>query len=99
MNTLEEIKLKHLILEYDAQDLFNYHINILDNTIQPNTINGLSVWSKHGNTHANIEGLENLYYKNNNLYSNFYKNKEIHVLSFTFHTLKQLKNKLKQLIG
>lgn len=110
MNTLHETKLKQLILEYDLQGLFNYHINvknklnkfnILGSTINPDTINGLSVWDINGNTHANLNGLNNLYYENNVLKSNFYKNKKIHILSFTFFTLKRLKHedKLKELIS
>jgi hypothetical protein len=101
MITFSEIKKQKLILRYDLQDLFNYYIYIKNKGLLNNvyilglnqkseTINGLSIWSKQGNTHANIEGLNNLYYENNKLKSNFYINKEIHILSFTFNTIKTL---------
>jgi hypothetical protein len=103
MITLEEIINKSLILRYDLQDLFSYHIyiknkgqidniNILGNNVKSNTINGLSIWSKSGNTHATLDGFNNLYIDQGIIKSKFYTDKEIHILSFTFETLKHLYN-------
>jgi hypothetical protein len=109
MITLDKIKKVNLKLQYDLQDLFNYYIyienngnidiNILGNNVKPETINGLCIWSKNGNTYANVDGINNLYIDNNKLRSNFYPNKEVHILSFTFDSLKKLYglNKFKQL--
>jgi len=52
----------------------------------------LNIWSKNGNTHATIDGLKQLYYDDKILRSRIYPNKEIHILSFTFDTLKTLWN-------
>lgn len=102
MNIYEEIKAKKLILQYDTQSLFSYYIYyylqgnleniyILGNNIKSETLNGLSIWDKKGNTHATLEGLHNLYLDNNKLRSKFYENKEIHIISFTFYTLNNIK--------
>lgn len=101
--TLNEIKEKGFNLRYDLQDLFSYYIYIknngnfedifiLGNNIQQNTINGLSIWDKNGHTHANMNGLNNLYYYKNKLRSKFYENKDIHIISFTFLTLMSMWN-------
>lgn len=101
IETLTEIQNKKLILRYDLQDLFTYYIyikqggdltniNILGNNVKEETLNGLSVWSKIGNTHATADGLNNLYYEHNKLRSKYYNDKEIHILSFTFNSLKPL---------
>jgi hypothetical protein len=97
LETLEELRSKEIVLNYDCQDLFNYYIyfkkskpddfNILGRNVHPNTINGLSVWSQNGNSHPNMNGLNNLYYENRELKSNFYPDKTIHILSFTFDTI------------
>ena len=103
MNTLVSLINKNLILRYDLQDLFNYYIyienngeykdiNILGNNIKKDSINGLAIWSINGNTHATESGMNNLYLDNNMLKSVFYPDKSIHILSFTFMTLKQLFN-------
>tara|TARA_Y100000389_G_scaffold202607_1_gene248388 strand:+ start:853 stop:1677 length:825 start_codon:yes stop_codon:yes gene_type:complete len=103
IKTLEEILKEKWILRYDLQDLFSYYIyiknhenlnniNILGNNIKVNTINGLSIWSELGNTHATINGLNNFYYDNGLLKTNFHPNKEIHIVSFTFFTLLRLRN-------
>ena len=76
------------------------NINILGRNIRLDTLNGLAVWSKEGNTHANFLGLKNLYINEDNiLKSIIYPNKTIHILSFTFKSLKQLyyTNKFKKL--
>ena len=65
-------------------------VNIIGNNIHSDTINGLAIWSSDGNSHPNLIGLNNLYYKNNELKSLFYTNKKIHILSFTFNTMKIL---------
>ena len=101
MKTLDELKNKKLYLRYDLQDLFSYYIfikkngdlsniNIIGYNVKINSLNGLSIWSKNGNSHANICGLNNLYYYNNTLRTKYYPTKEIHILSFTFKTLKIL---------
>ena len=103
IKTLNKLIENKLSLRYDLQDLFTYYIyiknngklndiNILGYNIQQNSINGLCVWSKIGNTHATVDGLDNLYNDDNILKSKFYPDKEIHILSFTFITLKKLYN-------
>jgi len=103
MDTLDKLIKQNLKLRYDLQDLFSYYIyienngyykdiNILGNNIKPKTINGLSIWSREGNTHATESGLNNLYLENNMLKSKLYPDKKIHILSFTFNTLKKLNN-------
>jgi hypothetical protein len=110
MKTLDKINKQQLNLRLDLQDLFTYYIyienngdykdiNILGNNIKTDSINGLAVWSIHGNTHASQSGLNRLYFDNNILKSEIYPNKNIHILSFTFETLKTLYSlqKFKQL--
>lgn len=108
--TLDEIKSKNLILRFDIQDLFGYHLyvknfcntlNILGKNYKTNTLNSLSVWSPNGNSHANINGLNNLYFDGRILRTTYEKDKEIHVLSFTMETMKKLINtqKFKELFG
>lgn len=103
MNTLVSLNNQNLNLKYDLQDLFSYYIyienngenkdiNILGNNIKNDIINGLAIWSINGNTHATQSGIDNLYLDNNILKSKFYHDKSIHILSFTFYTLKQLYN-------
>lgn len=112
INTLNILIKKNLKLRYDLQDLFNYYIYIenngelkdiyiLGNNVHKNTINGLAIWSKNGNTHATLHGLNNLYIENNILKSKYYPNKNINILSFTFNTLKKLynTNKFKELFS
>jgi hypothetical protein len=98
---------------YDLQSLFTYYlyfilnpnewekhgIYVLGRNYKENVINGLAIWSINGNTHANLNGLTNLYHKNGKIKSAFYPDKEIHLLSFTFYTLNQLihTNKFKEL--
>jgi len=100
-NTLIYIRNKGLILRYDAQDLFNYHIyfrtqnylekyNILGVNYNDNLLGGLTIWSKEGDAHPNIDGLINLYRENNVLKSKYYPDKDIHFLSFTFYRLREL---------
>lgn len=104
----KEISLKNLKFNYDLQGLFTYYfyfvldgnektlltnnIYIIGRNIKKNVINGLCIWDPRGNTHANLNGLNNLYYENKLLKSNFYPDKHIHLVSFTFDTLKQLYN-------
>jgi hypothetical protein len=110
MKTLDKLINEKLNLRYDLQDLFNYYIyiesnidykyiNIIGYNIKYDSINGLAVWSENGLTHANESGLDNLYLDNNILKSKFYPDKNIHILSFTFYTLKNIFNsqKFKQL--
>ncbi len=106
INQFNKITEEKLILEYDLQDLFTYYIyfildgKLTENNIyisgrnyMPESLNGLCIWAEKGNTHANMIGLNNMYYDNNNkLQSKFYPNKEIHIVSFTFDTLKMLYN-------
>lgn len=101
IKTLQVLNNKGLKLKYDIQGLFNYYINvqkkvkninILGLNIKQNTINGLSIWSKQGNTHVTLGGLNNLYYDDDILKTKFYPGKEIHIVSFTFDTLKMLWN-------
>ena len=115
MEIYKKISLNNMKFNFDLQSLFTYYFyfilngnekTLLDNdiyiigrNIKKNIINGLCIWDPKGNTHANLNGLNNLYYKNKILKSNFYPDKEIHIVSFTFDTLKRLyyTNKFKEL--
>ena len=93
MITLDKIKIKNLRLQYDLQDLFNYYtyienngklnnINIIGNNVKTESINGLCVWSKIGNTHlssfdVDVDGLNNVYINNNRLITNEYRNTKL----------------------
>lgn len=99
---------KKKLFNYDLQSLFTYYfyfvlggnydtlknngIFISGRNCCLNVLNGLSIWHPNGNTHASKQGLENMFWKNNNLKSKYYSNKDIHIVSFTFITLKQLRN-------
>ena len=100
--------IKNMKFNYDLQSLFTYYFyfvldgsskTLLDNNIyiigrniKNEVLNGLALWDPQGNTHANLNGLNNLYYENNIFKSKFYPTKEIHILSFTFDSLKLLYN-------
>ena len=108
MKIYNDIRENNLILNYDLQSLFTYYfyfildgnektllnndIYIIGRNYQLNVLNGLHMWSYDGDKHANLNGLNNLYYENKLLKSNFFPNKEIHIVSFTFDTIKQLYN-------
>ena len=103
MKTFKEINERGLELEYDLQCLFNYHINIKENlngvnligkNCFTNTLNGLGIWTNDGkDKHGNLQGLEQLYYDTNGiLRTKYYPDKEIHLISFTFFTIKELWN-------
>lgn len=93
---------------YDLQSLFTFYFyfilgglenKLLDNNIyilgrnfKHNLISGLSIWHPDGDQHPSLLGLNKLYYKDNQLKSEFYPNQEIHILSFTFDTIKKLYN-------
>jgi hypothetical protein len=98
---LDELKNKNLQLRYDLQDLFSYYIyikkegelnkiNIIGYNYLPNALTGLSIWSELGNTHATYDGLNSLYFDDDILKTIFYPDKDIHIVSFTFNTLKKL---------
>lgn len=103
MNTLDELRRVKLHLRYDLQDLFNYYIyiknnikekniHILGRNVREKSLNGLAMWSSLGNTHATMDGLNHFYLEDGILKTRYYPEKEIHILSFTFYTLKQLYN-------
>ena len=106
MNTFKELQDKKLILRYDLQDLFSYYIyiehqgklnniNIIGYNVKKESINGLGLWVKEGKIHPTINGLNNLYYDNKKLRTTLYKEKEIHILSFTFKSIKIMYNNKK----
>lgn len=99
MKLLDDVKNKKLTLIYDAQSLFQYYImkhgyndtNVIGFTCMDNTVNGLSVWDENHDTHATHNGLSNMYYTEQGiLRTKFHPNKDIHILSFTFYTLKHI---------
>lgn len=103
MSTFHEESQKGLIFNYDTQGLFNYYVNTKGNTeginiigknCYENCLNGLGVWSNNGFCkHGNLEALEQMYYDENNiLRTKYYPDKEIHLISFTFYTIKTLWN-------
>jgi len=115
INIYNEFLIKNMQFNFDLQSLFTYYfyfvldgssqtllvnsIYIIGRNIKKEVLNGLAIWDPQGNTHPNLNGLNNLYYENNTLKSRFYPDKEIHIISFTFDTLKQLynTNKFKEL--
>jgi hypothetical protein len=108
INIYNEFLIKNMQFNFDLQSLFTYYfyfvldgssqtllvnsIYIIGRNIKKEVLNGLAIWDPQGNTHPNLNGLNNLYYENNTLKSRFYPDKEIHIISFTFDTLKQLYN-------
>ena len=95
---IKELKFLQLLPKFDLQDIFNYYtyylkmeknINILGKNRRADCIYGLSVWSQDGNGHPNINGINNMIWEDNVL-KNKEDNKQIHILSFTFDTLKRL---------
>jgi hypothetical protein len=115
INIYNEFLIKNMTFNFDLQSLFTYYfyfvldgrnetllinsIYIIGKNIKKEVLNGLAIWDPQGNTHPNLNGLNNLYYENNTFKSRFYPDKEIHIISFTFDTLKQLynTNKFKEL--
>lgn len=102
IKTLEIILEKKLLLYYDLQNLFNYHIffidhtsseyNILGSNIKNDALFGMTVWSKT-HLHPNIDGMRLLYKDNYNILRTYHEpEKEIHILTFTFNTIKKLWN-------
>lgn len=88
-----------LELKFDLQSLFSYYINvirkgdnfnILGNTLNNESIYGMSVWDIEGYTHLTKKGFENLYYDGNDLKTFLYPGKSIHILSMTFNNYKNL---------
>lgn len=82
--------------EFDEKAIINTDINILGYTYKLNVIAGLSVWGESGETQAELSGLDKMFVDIHKecpiLRTNFYPDKEIHILSFTFFTLKNLLN-------
>jgi len=100
---LKKLDKNNLKLKLDLQDLFNYYIyfykekkfdniNIYGNNYYKNLLNGLSQWDINNQTHACYNGLEKMYLENNILKTKFDNSKEIHIVSFTFYSLKTLYN-------
>ena len=108
INIHNEFSIKNMQFNYDLQSLFTYYfyfvldgtsetllinsIYIIGRNIRKEVLNGLAIWDSQGNTHANLNGLNNLYFENNIFKSKFYPYKEIHIISFTFDSLKLLYN-------
>ena len=109
VDTLNEIITNEWKLQYSNQDLISYHVlikkqsknvNILGKTFKPNAIGSFSAWDPSGKSHASYEGLLKLAFdKDGILRTNYYKTKEIHILNFTFATLRNMRTtiQLKQL--
>ena len=99
-----DIKPKKLILRYDLQDLFNYHIyyknninkyNLLGKNLKKNIIYGLSVWENPQLNERNwgdVEGVKNLYKEKGVVKTNYHPNHEVHIISITFYTLQKVKD-------
>ena len=99
-----DIKKRKLILKYDLQDLFNYYIyykdkysnyNLLGKNFKKNILNGLAVWENLKKTESNnedIQGIKNLYIKNDVLKTRYYPKYDIHIISITFFKLNKLKD-------
>ena len=100
---------KKIKLSYDSQSLFTYYfykilnnnleahnINISGKTVQTNILNSVSIWCPETKqSFATKDGLDNLYLENNILKSKYHPNKEIQIVSFTFHTMMNVKNEKK----
>ena len=105
INLFNDVQSKNLKIEYDVQGLIAYYlyytlngkfdnINIYGLNFYPHTINGLGIWSNNPTQckFSNLEGLNNMYNQNNILRTNYYPEKEIHFVMFTFYTLNEIKN-------
>ena len=107
MKLNSEIIKQNKRFNYDLQSLFTYYfyykldgnattwlnndIYVVGRNCKMNVLNGLCIWAKQGNTHANLSGLQNLYYDDKKrLCSKYYPNYIIEIVSFTFYTLKVL---------
>jgi hypothetical protein len=97
-----KLKRERLTLRYDLQDLFNYakyHTDcqqkvgpmvVLGRECNTQCLYGLCVWSPTGDTHATMAGLCEFYVRDGKLFSHLYPDREIHIVSFTFMTMKKL---------
>lgn len=114
INTLNELNKSNVKIEYDSQGLFSYYlyfkinsefdgnnIKVLGQNFLTNVMGGLGIWCNdpHNQKHCNVEALNNLFLENSILKTNYYPDKEIHFVMFTFDTLKLIANtqKFKQL--
>ena len=100
----KDIKPKNLNLQFDLQDLFNYHIyfkdkissyNLIGKNVKKNVLNGLGVWEDPNLKKPNqgdIQGLKKLYKKDNVFKTKYYPNYDIHIISLTFFTLNKIRN-------
>lgn len=94
----------NLIPTYDLQCLFNYYayyehkeneLILLGKNHNIEHIYGTSVWDTQGITFATQNGINNLLYSDNKLYTNLHPGKEIHFVSFTFYSLQKVWNSKK----
>lgn len=107
LNTLNKLNESNIKISYDSQGLFSYYlynvinsrfddldIKVLGLNFLPNVMGGLGIWCNdpHNQKHCNIEALNNLFLENDILKTNYYPNKEIHFVMFTFDTLKLIAN-------
>ncbi len=62
------------------------NINVIGLNYKSNLINGLGIWSNdiYNSKHVNIDALNNLYFDNHILKTNYYPEKEIHIITLTF---------------
>jgi len=100
--TLEKLGEEGKQLDYDTQGLFNYYyhvvlddarrkgINILGESLRPDTVNGLCVWNRRGAAALHPVSLSILPFlhrvrrKGRSVRSSEYPEHDIHFLSFTF---------------
>jgi len=89
--TFTDLQKLGLELRYDFQDLVNYyhHIKemplwILGFNVEAHTINGLGIWHPSDRVHVRFEGLEKLWWDEEILRSEYYPDKEIHLVTLTF---------------
>ena len=57
---------------------------ILGFNVQAHTINGLGIWHPTDRVHVRLEGLQKLWWDEEILRSEYYPNKEIHLVTLTF---------------
>jgi hypothetical protein len=107
IDTLNVLNKSNIKIKYDSQGLFSYYLySVIDNKFDesnikvlginflPNVMGGLGIWCNdpHNQKHCNVDALNNLFWENCILKTNYYLDKEIHFVMFTFDTLRVIAN-------
>ena len=108
ISTFKKLTTQGIKLRWDLQSLFDYYcyielqgeldkngINVYGYNYKPYCVAGLCIWSEIGTKHPELSDLDALYIKNGILRSKYCLNKEIHIVSFTFYSIRKLINNKK----